>query len=112
MIVLKITFSGKCKICGASIEITDNQDDESSIYKSKLTCPICGSEFSSPSIERLSRIASKIHSCALFVDPLQLNSITLTSNPEDPERLRARQSEYDFHQERLKELEAEFGDRD
>ena len=109
---MKVTFVGKCKNCGTQIEITDSQEDPLNICGTKLTCPTCGCKFSAPTVERLERIAGKIHSCALFVEPFQLNSITVVSTPEDPERLRAQQSEHDFHRNRLKELEAAFGDHE
>ena len=110
--MMQISFHGQCKNCGASFEITDNYEDKFSICKDKLMCPVCGSEFPAPSIERLASIAGKIHSCALFADPFLLESITVKSSPTDPEHLRAQQSENDFHQKRLKELEAVFGDHE
>lgn len=108
---MKVTFVGTCKNCGTQLEITDSQEDQLNICETKLMCPTCGCEFSAPTIERLDRIAEKIHSSALSVEPFQLNSITVTSNPEDLEHQRARQSECDFLQSRLKELEAEAADR-
>lgn len=107
-----INLNGVCKNCGKQIQVEFNSrlgDCGGKLYSTE--CPYCHEEFSSPCVERIYRICDALVSHALTTDSFVVDSIQLVRLKEDPLRPTAQQAEQLLQKERLKEIEAAFGDR-
>lgn len=107
-----IAFRGKCKNCGAQMEILfdTNGNGCTGTFESPLKCVHCQTKVPPQSIERFYLLADAISASSQLTEPLTLEEITWECHSTDSERQRVQQTERQFLQKRLKVTETEAED--